>query len=146
MLEQIITSILFVLLNLSIYYFVNGKGVWKNRVKYSLIAQLLVFISFAIPFPSESFIYKHNLVLLFYSLGLGVFYLMLIFMSKYIIPFQILILKKNVSSKERMAYSNNIIRFLCLFFLLLIIIFDLVMIWDENNFTALVNDLFSLNQ
>lgn len=140
MLEQVITSIAIVVLNISIYNLTGRKGDRKKRITIFLIALSLVFITFLIPFNPEYFFIKNNIFLVMYSLGV----IILVGMGKlHTIIF--LPLFNSLPNKESLKYHLKIIKLFIstipIWMTIMSTIFQMLLIWNLKFFSELTDSL-----
>ncbi|MFX3625736.1 MAG: hypothetical protein ACN6I4_00085 [bacterium] len=140
MIEQIITTIVIVLLNLSIYNLTGRKGDRKRRISIFLIALSLVFITFLIPFNPEYFFIKNNIFLVMYSLGL----IILVGISK-LSDMAILPIFDLLPNRDSLKIHLKILKLLFssipVWITIMATIFQMLLIWDLEFFSELTDSL-----
>jgi hypothetical protein len=78
MVEQVVYSLVFILLNTSLYVFMLTKVSLKKKKKFLRLSIGFLAISFLIPFEPEYFYARHNGSLIIFSIGFP----LLVFMSR----------------------------------------------------------------
>jgi hypothetical protein len=139
--EQVITSIVFIILNLSIYNLVNGNGERKRRIYYFIIAQLLVFTTFLIKFSPEYFFIKNNIFLMMFSWAIFIMVGMARIYKMAILPlFNMIVPQSNF--RDRYIYLfGTFLTTTPIWFSIMITIYQLLLIWHLVIFTQLTNSL-----
>lgn len=132
MIEQIITSIAFVLLSTSIYLFVHGKMEFKVRLKYLLTSHCIVFLRLLVNFNSELFTAQHLLFLILFSWTMII--MPYVFSKMFLVLWSKL--HNDVHSDFYISSERFLLKLVPIIFLLFLIFIHLMLIWNVDNFPA----------
>ncbi len=136
MIEQVITSIAIVFLNLSIYLLAFSKMKGEIKVLCLLISNVSIYITFFIKFSPELFSTKHNVFLMMFSYSL-VFVIPINYFTSIIFNLLKLPNDFDLSIKYLKAYFKIAPKL----FFPLITFFQILLIWDLKMFDEVVSTL-----
>lgn len=136
MIEQVITTIAIVFLNLALYLFAFGEMKDKIKIQCLLISNFCIYTTFLIKFSPELFSTKHNFFLMMVSYSLVFIipmYLLISFIFKTLETFS----EFDTPAKYLKAYFMAAPKL----FFPLITFFQILLIWNLKMFDELANSL-----